>query len=110
MTEEASEPKTITPFKVINRGEDTVDRDDRVVFADFSPKVLPADAPDEEVVVVPKDGSAMAPASSSGASLTETDEPTSSATSAPAPASEDDGKPSQSETGKPDSSSPPKSG
>jgi len=61
MPQEESEPRTLTPFKVINRGEDTV-IDDAVVFADFSPRVVPASVADEEIddILLPKDVSALA--------------------------------------------------
>lgn len=63
-----SEAKEVTPFQIIDRGEDTVNTSGRVTFADFSPKVLPSEAPDEELV--PKDVSAPAPAQSSESTQT----------------------------------------
>lgn len=66
MPDEVDEPRNVTPFKLIRRGEDTLDIDERVVFADFSPTVLPADTPDEVVeVLAPKDVSVPVPAPSS---------------------------------------------
>ena len=65
------ESKTISPFVIMQRGFGTVDPADsnRVVFEDFSPRVMPSDAPDEEVdldeLVIPKGLSVLAPASSS---------------------------------------------
>lgn len=95
--------RPVTPFQVINRGEDTVDGDDRVTFSDFRPTVLPADAVEEpEVEPVPKDESAPEPAPS--AESNETTEQTTSETSAQDPANSDDGKPSPSEPSKSSSS------
>lgn len=37
------EPKTLTPYSVIHRGQDAVDAEGNVTFTDFSPAVLPAD-------------------------------------------------------------------
>lgn len=107
MTDEASDAKKITPFKMISRGEDSVDREDDIIFADFSPRIVPADTP-EEPVVVPKDEYAPAPAPS--LESTEKTEPLKSDKPAPAPASKDDGKVSPAGNGKQDSSSPKKSG
>lgn len=60
------EPRTLNPFRVIHRGEDTVDENDNVLFADFSPKVLPADTPEEvDFSVGPKALSVPEPATSS---------------------------------------------
>jgi hypothetical protein len=66
------EARTVTPFVTFDRGFATVDPSDenRVVFEDFSPRVLKSDAPDEvyeapEIPTVPKDSSAPEPASSS---------------------------------------------
>ena len=108
MSEETPEDaRTITPFKIIHRGEDTVDSDDVVRFADFSPKVLPSDAPEEEGIA-PKGESAPARASSL-ASRKKT-EPTKSEKNAPENAGEAGGKSSRSESGSQTSSSPKKSG
>lgn len=105
---EESEPRTVNPFKVINRGEDTV-VDDDVIFADFSPRLLPAETPDdEEVVVVPKVESAPEPVPSSES--TPTTEPQTSETVVPVPVDEEDGQPKIPATGKRTSSSDPKSG
>jgi hypothetical protein len=99
----------VTPFQVIRRGEDTLDDNDRVTFADFRPTVEPADEIEEpEVEQVPKEGSA--PELASSAESTRTSEPTKSAKTAQVQAAEelaadlDDGKPSQSEPSKPSSS------
>lgn len=108
MSEEAhDEPQELTPFRIVNRGEDTVDSNNNVQFADFSPRVLPSEIPDE-VVEVPKDESAPEPAPSSVS--TETSEPVKSETPVPTPVVEDDGMPSPSESGKRTSSSPKKNG
>jgi len=89
----------VTPFQVIRRGEDTVDGDDRVTFADFRPQVLPADADEEpEVEPVPKGESA--PELASSAESTRTTEPKTSEPSAQEPASSEDGSPSPSEPSK----------
>lgn len=110
MSDRQSEPQEIAPFKVIERGEDTV-INDQVVFADFSPRVLPADAPDEvavDEVTVPKEESAPEPVPSQES--TETTELQTSDTTVQVPADEGDGLLSQNESGKPDSSSDPKTG
>jgi hypothetical protein len=99
------EVRKVNPFRVIRRGDDTVDGEDDIVFADFSPKVLPADTP-EEVVPVPKDSSAVEPASFSES--TQTSEPKKKAS--PASASAGAGKRSQSAASKQGSSSSPKTG
>lgn len=108
MAEEASEPRNLTPFKIIHRGEDTLGPDDEVQFADFSPRMIPADVPDEVVVAVPKEESAPQPVPSSES--TETTEPAKSETSAQTPADEDAGKPSPNGSGKQTSSSAKKTG
>ncbi len=98
MASEPDEPRTITPFKLINRGEDTLNLDEQVVFADFSPRIVPADTPDEEleeVVVVPKDESAPEPAASPESNPTT--EPSSSETPVPTPANKEGGLPSANE-------------
>jgi hypothetical protein len=100
-----SNAREITPFKIINRGEDTLSGTN-VVFSDFSPKVLPADAPDEvEEIPVPKEESAPEPAPSSES--TETPVQEKSEKPAQAPVNKEDGK---SEAGSPTSSSSQKSG
>jgi hypothetical protein len=91
----------------LKRGEDTVDAEDQVTFADFSPNVRPADAPDP-VEALPKGESAPAPAPSSESSEKTVQQ--TSDTSAPTPASKDDGKPSPSESSKQTSSSDQKTG
>lgn len=110
MSESApDEAQKLTPFKIINRGEDTLDSDDDVIFADFSPKVLPADAPEEvEEIPVPKDDSAPAPAPSSESPVKT--EQTSSKTPAPAPAGKADGNAKKNESSSQTSSSGQKSG
>lgn len=108
MADEAhDEPQELTPFRIINRGEDTLDASGNVQFADFSPRVLPSEVPDE-VVEVPKAESVPAPVSSSESP--ETSEPKTSARTVPVPVAEDDGLPSPSESGKRVSSSPKKTG
>lgn len=71
--EELTEPEDaatkLNPFKIINAGEDTLDGDD-VVFADFRPKIIPSDTPDEIVDPAPKASSAPAPAPSSESTQT----------------------------------------
>ena len=100
-TEDDATP--VTPFQVIRRGEDTVDGDDRVTFADFRPEVLPADADEEpEVEPVPKDESAPEPAPS--VESTQMTEQKTSETSAQEPASSEDGKLNPSEPSKSSSS------
>jgi hypothetical protein len=101
------EPQVVNPFQIIQRGEDTVDAEDQVTFADFSPNVRPADAPDP-VEALPKGESAPAPAPSSESSEKTVQQ--TSDTSAPTPASKDDGKPSPSESSKQTSSSDQKTG
>ena len=100
----------VTPFQTIRRGEDTVDADDNVTFADFRPHVLQADAVEDEPEVepVPKEGSA--PELASSAASTRKSEPKKSAKTAQVQAAEElaadlvDGKPSPSEPSKPSSS------
>lgn len=94
------------PFVFITRGEDSVDRDDRVVFSDFTATILPADTPTDEVVEpeeveVPKD-SATDGAPSTQAS-TEPTEPTNSGPTVQTPA--DSGSSSSENAGTPTSSS-----
>lgn len=108
MPEEADEPTKITPFKLINAGEDTLDEDGAVQFADFRPRVVPSDTPDEIVEPAPKDVSAPVPAPSSES--TQTTAPRMQDTTVPAPAEEGDGLPSPSGTSKSTSSSPTKTG
>ena len=97
--------RKVNPFRIIRRGDDTIDPDSDIVFADFSPKVLPADAPDE-VPAVPKGSSAVEPASSSESK--KTNEPQKKAS--PASATEAAGKRSPSVASKQGSSSSPKTG
>lgn len=93
----------VTPFQTIRRGEDSVDENDRVTFADFRPHVLPADAEDEpEVEPIPKGESA--PELASSAESMRTTEPKTSETSAQKSATSDDGKPSPKEPSKQSSS------
>lgn len=105
--------RKITPIRMMTRGEDSIDSENQVVFSDFSPKILPADFPDEEVTV-PKDAFAQAPAASGD--LAPSSALTSSGTSAPPPPTSlpavptGDGKPSPSASSSPPSSSAPKSG
>lgn len=106
--EEAEEPRKISPFKLINAGEDTVDEDGAVQFADFRPRVVPADTPDEIDQPAPKDESAPAPAPSSES--TQTTAPQKSDTTVPTPAEEGDGQLNPSGSSKPGSSSAPKTG
>lgn len=66
------EARTVSPFVRMDRGFASIDPSDpnNVVFEDFSPRVLDADAPDEvyvepEISTIPKGSSAPVPASSS---------------------------------------------
>lgn len=97
-----SNAREISPFKIINRGEDTV-HGDNVVFSDFSPRVLPSDGPDVETV--PKGESAPGPVPSSES--VQTAGQTTSDTSVQTPASKEAG---TSEAGKQTSSSAPNDG
>lgn len=109
---EEQEVREVHPFKVINRGEDTVvGDDDNVVFSDFSPKVVPSSTPEREVekVVDPKVEFAPEPAASETL-LTPPTEPTSLATPVPAPADSDTGKSKSDDPTSPSSSTDPKSG
>lgn len=108
MAGEAEEPKTITPFKLMNAGEDTLGPDDEVLFADFRPRVVPSDTPDEVEDADPKVESApeLAPYSES----TQTPEPQTSEKSVPTPAEEGAGQSSPQGNGKQNSSSGLKSG
>lgn len=38
------EPRTVNPYTIINRGEDSLSSTDEVVFTDFSAKIYPAHA------------------------------------------------------------------
>ena len=107
----------INPFVLINRGEDSVigkGNNERVVFSDFSPKVLPADVPEEVTTVLPeevgdpKDLSAPEGADSEPSTPTPT-EPTSSENPVPNPADSEGGQ-KETENGSPTSSSDQKSG
>lgn len=94
--EKPDEARKVVPFRIMRRGQDSVDEENDVVFSDFSPRVLPADVPDETEVTVPKDVSApelapstdLAPASGQNTSVT----------SVPQPVSKDAGKPNPSVT------------
>lgn len=108
MPDEAQEPRKISPFKLINAGEDTVDEDGAVQFADFRPRVVPSDTPDEIVTPAPKDESAPAPAPSSES--TQTTEPQLQETTVHAPVEGADGQLSPNETLRSSSSNPPKTG
>jgi hypothetical protein len=99
--------RKITPFRVMRRGEDSIDSENEVVFSDFSPRVVPADFPDEELTV-PKDVSAPAPAPSTD--LAPASGRTTSVTSVPPSVNSDAGKLNQNATSSPPSSTPPKSG
>lgn len=90
------EAKEIHPFMRVSRGEDTLNRGDRVIFADFSMKPIPSDAEEEEdgPELAPKAGSAQPPVGLED--LTPSDVQTQSEKSAQTPASSDDGPPSQS--------------
>jgi hypothetical protein len=109
--EELTEPEDtatkLTPFKLINAGEDTLDGDD-VVFADFRPKVVPSDTPDQIVQPAPKASSAPAPAPSSES--TQTIAQRASEELAQELAEEEDGLPSPSESSLQTSSSATKNG
>lgn len=109
---EESEARELHPFKIIQRGQDTVAGDDEtVVFADFSPRVVPADTPDREIdnSILPKAGSALVPAASE-TELIPPIEPTLSETPVPEPAPLGDGKSKSSETTSQSSSSNPNPG
>lgn len=111
MASEPDEPRTITPFKIIERGDDTLGANGEVLFADFSPRIVPADTPDddeEEVVVVPKGESAPEPVASPES--TSATEQTTSETNVPTPADKADGSPNPNEPSLPTSSSDQKPG
>lgn len=99
-----SESRPLTPFKIIRRGEDTLDDEGKVVFADYSPGMIPSDIPDKEPVVeqVPKVESAQGPVSLQESTLTS--EPQMSDTPAQEPVTKEDGQPSPSESLKQSSS------
>jgi len=78
-----SEAREVNPFQIIQRGVDTVNSRGQVTFADFTPKVVPADTPEE--IPVPKDESAQAPVPSQGS--TEKPVQKKSEKNAPTPAS-----------------------
>lgn len=112
MTEER-EVRELHPFKTINRGEDTVVGDDeKVIFADFSPRVIPAEVANEEIdeIISPKGSSAPAPVDSKIPESTPPTEPSSSTTPAQEPAGSEDLKNPKSETQSPDSSTDQKNG
>lgn len=74
------EPRELNPFVIMQRGMGTVDPsdDNRVIFEDYSPRVVPSDAPDDDdfeldIPSIPKGLSVLAPADSSVSS--ETTEP-----------------------------------
>lgn len=112
------EARLVTPFQIIRRGEDSLDKDDRVTFADFSPQVLPSDAPvevevDAEIETVPKDESAPEPAPSQEVvptSMQTTPSQDTSEEPAQEAATKEDGSASPSESSKQSSSTPPKTG
>lgn len=108
MSDEMPEPRTITPFKLINRGEDTLDENENVVFADFSPRVIPSETPDEVEDILPKAESAPEPVPSSESTQTEGQE--TSETPVQAPVEEDAGSLSLNETSSQSSSSGPRNG
>ena len=86
MADEETEARTVTPFRVINRGEDTLDEHEDVVFADFSPRVLPSEVPDEDIDGALNPKGVSAPERVSSPESTSTTEPTPTGTPAPAPA------------------------
>jgi hypothetical protein len=103
------EPRIISPFMVITRGEDTVDPEtEALIFADFSPTVLPSDAQEEIPVVIPKAESAPGRAPSS--ELMQTLEQQKSDIPVQTPAEVGDGILKNTESLSPSSSSDPKSG
>lgn len=108
MADEVSEPKELSPFKIIHRGEDSLDSEGEVTFADFSPRVVPADTPEDVVEPAPKGVSAPEPVLSSDSSETPV-QPTWE-NPVQTPASADDGMPSPTGSGSPASSSDPKTG
>lgn len=109
MTDEArDEPRTISPFKIIQRGEDTVDGDENLIFSDFRPHVMGADVVIEDDLPAPKGVSVPEPAPSSGSDQTTVQ--TMSENPVQALADEADGVPSPSVDLKQTSSSPKKTG
>lgn len=100
MAEEADEAQTVSPFKFIQRGEDTLDDEGNVMFADFTPKIVPSETPDE-IEPAPKVESAPEPAPSPESTQTSVQRP--SETPVPEPAEE-------AESGSPTSSSDQKNG
>lgn len=98
-----SQARKITPFKIIQAGEDTLDADNEVQFSDFRPRTVSADTPEEVIEPAPKDSSAPAPAPSPES--TQTTEPQKSDNPVQAPADEGTGKPSQTKSGSQSSSS-----
>jgi hypothetical protein len=52
------EPVLVRPFTIIQPGEDSVDADDKVSFADFRPVVVPSDTVEGGSKLLPKDESA----------------------------------------------------
>lgn len=108
MTNQPDEARKITPFKRIGRGQDSLDYDDEVVFADFTPHILPADLDeDEEIIVIPKEESVPEPVASPAPEPQSEVSPTKSA---PPAAPSADGKPKTPASSSPASSSPKKSG
>lgn len=108
MPNEPDEPRTVTPFMLIERGDDTLGPNDEILFADFSPKIVPADTPDE--VVVPKDVSVPEPVVSPEPQSTPQTAQTSSVIPALVPAIKVNGSDNPSEILPPSSSSDQKSG
>lgn len=64
----ANEPKEINPFYLMKKGEDSVDKDDNVIFSDFRPQVVPSDTKAgksrKKKDKAPKGGSAPEPVNS----------------------------------------------
>jgi hypothetical protein len=70
--EVVKEVREVSPFVIMHRGMGTVDPADpnRIVFEDYSPRVLPSDVPEEvpvelDEIIVPKGVSVTEPAPSS---------------------------------------------
>lgn len=99
--------RKVVPFRIMRRGKDSVDEENDVVFADFSPLVLPSDVVTEEPTV-PKD--VFAPDHAPLTDLAPSSAQSSSGTNAPPSATSAAGKRNQSGTSSPPSSSEKKSG
>lgn len=105
--------RTVTPFQIIRRGQDTIDADDKVTFADFSPQVLPSGAQEDvevEVEPIPKEESAPGAASSQELTSAQTPPSPTSEETVPQSAPSDAGSASPKETSKQSFSTPKKSG